>query len=65
MIPKRKKFTHPDFPAVLLQTSTVAKTKNYWFSGWSPVELKMLHLIPNHLKASLGGPASTTGLNRV
>ena len=31
--------THPDLPAVLLKTSTVAETKNYWFSGWSSVKL--------------------------
>ena len=31
--------THPDLPAVLLKTSTVAETKNYWFPGWSSVKL--------------------------
>ena len=45
------KFTYPDLPAILLQTSTVAKTKDYWFSRWGPVEfnsyISMLHIIQN------------------
>ena len=74
-IPKLDILTHPDLPALLLKTGAVAKAKNYWFSG-GKVKLKPKNAIEinsysdkmrssSHLKASLGGPARTTGLSRV